>query len=133
MRNLAEGHVKVVAQFHSSGHVCDTGSCIFHRHCGSEIQTNPSRVAQCPFRWIYLQRDRPADFGDRFLGVIFGTKKNLTRVGFWTNSESVFRRRRQTVPLVLIIDIILIGGLLMTWFLFEGTLPLVGINSRVWP
>jgi hypothetical protein len=67
-------------------------------------------------------------FATVFLGVFFGTKKNFTLVGFWTNSESVFRRRRQTVLLVLIIDMILVSGLLMAWFLFERTLPLIGIT-----
>ena len=72
-------------------------------------------------------------FATVFLGIFWGTKKNFTLVGFWTNSESVFRRRRQTVLLVLIIDMILVSGLLMTWFLFDGSLPLVGITLTVMP
>jgi hypothetical protein len=72
-------------------------------------------------------------FATVFFGIFWGTKKNFTLVGFWTNSESVFRRRRQAVLLVLIIDIILVSGLLMTWLLFDGSLPLVGITLTVMP
>lgn len=62
-------------------------------------------------------------FAAAFPGVFF-MKKRITLIGFWTNAESVFRRRRLTVLLVLIIDIVLVTGLLMTWLLFDGVLPL---------
>ena len=71
-------------------------------------------------------------FATVFLGILF-VKKKITLIGYWTSAESVFRRRRHTVLLVLIIDVVLVTGLLMTWFLFDGSLPLVGITLTVMP
>lgn len=60
-------------------------------------------------------------FAAVFWGIIFGTKKKVTLTGFWTDSESVVRGRRQAVLLVLICDIVLVTGLMMLLFLFEAS------------
>lgn len=71
-------------------------------------------------------------FTAAFLGI-FLVKKKITLTGYWTNAESVFRRRRLTVLLFLIIDVVLVTGLLMTWLLFDDSAPLVGITLTVVP
>jgi hypothetical protein len=86
-----------------------------------------------PFLGLTLSTVVALTFAAVFLGIILGAKKKVTVTGFWTNSESVFRRRRNAVLLILIFDGMLVTGLLMAWVLFEGTQPLVGITLTFVP